>query len=115
MYARVSQWYEQSAENKKVRLQTLHEIEHGGNETAAVAELVSTAVLRRHLETMDRLDIEYGQCKLGLADAGRRTFGDSGVAIRFVHTISRTQHPAGLDRPPRRGAQRVGRSDLAFG
>ena len=59
LYARVSQWYEQSAENKKVRLQTLHEIEHGGNETAAVAELVSTAVLRRHLETMDRLDIEY--------------------------------------------------------
>ena len=59
LYARVSQWYEQSPENKKVRLQTLHEIEQGGNETAAVAELMSTAVLRRHLETMDRLDIEY--------------------------------------------------------
>jgi len=59
LYARVSQWYEQSPENKKVRLQTLHEIEQGGNETAAVAELISTAVLRRHLETMDRLDIEY--------------------------------------------------------
>ena len=26
---------------------------------AEIAELVSTAVLRRHLETMDRLDIEY--------------------------------------------------------
>ena len=38
---------------------TLHEIEHGGNETAEVAELISTAVLRRHLETMLRLDIEY--------------------------------------------------------
>ena len=59
LYARVSQWYEQSAENKKVRLKRLHEIERGGNETAAVAELISTAVLRRHLETMDRLDIEY--------------------------------------------------------
>ena len=59
LYAKVSQWYEQSAENKKVRLQTLHEIEEGRNETAAVAELISTAVLRRHLETMDRLDIEY--------------------------------------------------------
>jgi arginyl-tRNA synthetase len=59
LYARVSQWYEQSPENKKVRLQTLHEIEQGGNETAAIAELISTAVLRRHLETMDRLDIEY--------------------------------------------------------
>ncbi len=29
------------------------------SETAAVADLISTAVLRRHLETMDRLDIEY--------------------------------------------------------
>ncbi|HKW18057.1 MAG TPA: arginine--tRNA ligase [Terriglobales bacterium] len=59
LYARVSQWYEQSAENKKVRLDTLHEIERGGNETAATADLISTAVLRRHLETMDRLGIEY--------------------------------------------------------
>jgi arginyl-tRNA synthetase len=59
LYARVSQWYEQSPDNKKARLQTLHEIEEGGNETAAVAELISVAVLRRHLETMDRLDIEY--------------------------------------------------------
>jgi len=59
LYAKVSQWYEQSAENKKVRLQTLHELEQGGNETATVAELISIAILRRHLETMDRLDIEY--------------------------------------------------------
>ena len=29
------------------------------NESAAVAELISVAVLKRHLETMDRLDIEY--------------------------------------------------------
>jgi arginyl-tRNA synthetase len=59
LYARTSQWYEQSPENKKIRLRTLHELEQGGNETAAMAELISTAVLRRHLETMDRLDIEY--------------------------------------------------------
>jgi arginyl-tRNA synthetase len=59
LYAKVSQWYEENAENKKVRLQTLHKIEQGGNETAAIADLISTAVLRRHLETMDRLDIEY--------------------------------------------------------
>jgi arginyl-tRNA synthetase len=59
LYARASQWYEQDPENKKIRLRTLHEIEQGGNETAALAETISTAVLRRHLETMDRLDIEY--------------------------------------------------------
>jgi arginyl-tRNA synthetase len=59
LYAKVSQWYETSPENKKVRLDTLHELERGGNESAAVAELISTSVLRRHLETMDRLEIEY--------------------------------------------------------
>ncbi len=37
----------------------LHAIEQGHNETAAIADLISIAVLRRHLETMDRLDIEY--------------------------------------------------------
>ena len=44
---------------RSLRYATLHEIEHGGNETAEIAELISTAVLRRHLETMLRLDIEY--------------------------------------------------------
>jgi arginyl-tRNA synthetase len=59
LYARVSQWYEQDKQNLAVRHQVLHAIEEGGNETAAIAELISVAVLRRHLETMDRLDIEY--------------------------------------------------------
>jgi arginyl-tRNA synthetase len=61
LYARVSQWYEDSSapERKEIRLQTLHAIEAGGNETAEIADLVSTAVLRRHLETMLRLGIEY--------------------------------------------------------
>jgi arginyl-tRNA synthetase len=59
LYARASRWYEQDPENKRIRLRTLQEIEQGGNETAALAETISIAVLRRHLETMDRLDIEY--------------------------------------------------------
>jgi len=59
LYARVSQWYEQDKQNLLARQQTLHAIEEGGNETAAIADLISIAVLRRHLETMDRLDIEY--------------------------------------------------------
>ena len=64
LYAKTSQWYEQgtdeeNAARKKLRYETLHEIEQGGNETAEIAELISTAVLRRHLETMFRLDIEY--------------------------------------------------------
>ena len=59
LYARVSQWYAQDKQNLQVRAQTLHAIEDAASETAAIAELISTAVLRRHLETMDRLDIEY--------------------------------------------------------
>ncbi|HEX3156029.1 MAG TPA: arginine--tRNA ligase, partial [Candidatus Angelobacter sp.] len=59
LYARVSQWYEESKDNLKLRLQTLHDIEHGGNEPAAIARLISDAIIRRHLETMERLDIEY--------------------------------------------------------
>ena len=64
LYARTSQWYEQGTEEekaarKRLRYATLHEIERGANETAEIAELISTAVLRRHLETMLRLGIEY--------------------------------------------------------
>jgi arginyl-tRNA synthetase len=63
LYARVSQWYEQDKEHLKSRQDALHAIERGGNEMAEIAELISTAVLRRHLETMDRLDIEYDFCR----------------------------------------------------
>ena len=59
LYARVSQWYEQDKEHLKARLHALHAIEQGGNELAEIAEMISVAVLRRHLETMDRLEIEY--------------------------------------------------------
>ncbi len=65
LYARVSQWYTAStdaaelARRKQLRLDTLHALEAGGNETAEIADLVATSVLRRHLETMERLGIEY--------------------------------------------------------
>ena len=49
----------QDKQNLETRRQVLHAIEEGGNETAVIADLISIAVLRRHLETMDRLDIEY--------------------------------------------------------
>ncbi|MGA8939092.1 MAG: arginine--tRNA ligase [Acidobacteriaceae bacterium] len=63
LYAQVSQWYEADAprvgERRQLRLDTLHAIEAGGNEKAEIAELIATGVLRRHLETMERLGIEY--------------------------------------------------------
>jgi arginyl-tRNA synthetase len=70
LYARVSQWYEaldvdgegreaEKKARKQVRLDALHKLEEGGNDAAQVADLVATAVLRRHLETMQRLEIDY--------------------------------------------------------
>ena len=63
LYARVSKWYDadpsEKDARKALRLQTLHELEEGANEVARVADLVATAVLERHLETMERLGIEY--------------------------------------------------------
>jgi arginyl-tRNA synthetase len=69
LYAKVNLWYEalegveqseaKRAERKQIRLDVLHQIESGNNEVAEIAELISTAVLRCHLETMLRLGIEY--------------------------------------------------------
>ena len=103
LYARVSQWYagtgvddkilpapSELARRKQIRLDTLHALEvgdaHGGNETAAIADLISTAVLRRHLETMQRLSIEYNFLpreseilSLHFWDAARTLMLDRGV------------------------------------
>ena len=63
LYARVSQWYTADPDHlsarKQIRLDTLHALEIGNNDTAEIVDLISTAVLRRHLETMQRLNIEY--------------------------------------------------------
>jgi arginyl-tRNA synthetase len=59
LYARVSQWYVEHEANLQARRDTLHAIEDSSSEASAIAEVISTAVLRRHLETMDRLDIQY--------------------------------------------------------
>jgi arginyl-tRNA synthetase len=59
LYASVSRWYLEDKQNLQARSRTLHDIEQGEDESSAIAEVISRAVLRRHLETMDRVDIEY--------------------------------------------------------
>ena len=59
LYASMAEWYERDPLNQAKRLEALHAIERGDNETAEIAEMVSTAILRRHLETMQRLEIVY--------------------------------------------------------
>jgi arginyl-tRNA synthetase len=59
LYARVFQLYEDNKEVLKLRAQALKDIEEGHGETAAMAEMISTAIVRAHLKTMLRLNIEY--------------------------------------------------------
>jgi arginyl-tRNA synthetase len=59
LYARVFQLYEENKEVLKLRAQALKDIEEGHGETAAMAEMISTAIVRTHLDTMLRLNIEY--------------------------------------------------------
>lgn len=59
LYARVTQYLEEDKTRLSLRAQTLKEIEEGTGEAAEIAEIVSTAILRCHLATMDRLGVDY--------------------------------------------------------
>ena len=59
LYARVTEWYEQDKERLKVRAATLHDIEHGGNENAEVAAFIADRIVRCHLRTMARMNVDY--------------------------------------------------------
>ncbi|HEV2297086.1 MAG TPA: arginine--tRNA ligase [Candidatus Acidoferrales bacterium] len=59
LYARVTQYLEEDKTRLSLRAQTLKEIEDGTGQIAEIAELVSTAILRCHLRTMDRLGVDY--------------------------------------------------------
>ena len=59
LYARVTEWYEQDKERLAIRAKTLHDIEHGGNENADVAALIAERIVRCHLRTMRRMNVDY--------------------------------------------------------
>ncbi len=59
LYARVFQLYEDDKTSLAWRAQALKDIEEGHGETAAMADQISTAIVRTHLDTMLRLNIEY--------------------------------------------------------
>jgi arginyl-tRNA synthetase len=59
LYARVTEWYEADKERLKIRAATLHDLEHGGNDNAVMAAFIADRIVRRHLETMARLNIDY--------------------------------------------------------
>ena len=59
LYARVTQWLAQDKSRLALRAQTLKDIEEGDGEAAKIAEIVSTAIVALHLQTLARLDIGY--------------------------------------------------------
>ncbi|MFA5909472.1 MAG: arginine--tRNA ligase [Vicinamibacterales bacterium] len=59
LYARVTEWYGGDQERLKIRAATLHDIEHGVEPTASLAAFIADTVVRAHLKTMARLNIDY--------------------------------------------------------
>ena len=59
LYARVTEWYGEDKERSKVRNDTLHDIEHGGNDNADTAAFIADRIVRCHLKTMGRMNVDY--------------------------------------------------------
>ncbi|HTI39236.1 MAG TPA: arginine--tRNA ligase [Vicinamibacterales bacterium] len=59
LYARVTDWYEADKERLSIRAETLHAIEHGGNDAAAMGAFIAERIVRCHLATMRRMNIRY--------------------------------------------------------
>ena len=59
LYARVTQWYDEDKERLKIRATALHDIEHGGNEASAAAHFIADRIVRCHLLTMARFNVDY--------------------------------------------------------
>jgi arginyl-tRNA synthetase len=59
LYSRVTEWYGGDKARLAVRAATLHDIEHGGNDNAATAAFVADRIVRCHLKTMARLNVDY--------------------------------------------------------
>jgi len=59
LYARVTEWYEQDKARLETRARTLNDIEHGGNENADIAAFIADRIVRCHLKTMARMNVDY--------------------------------------------------------
>ncbi len=59
IYARVNDFYQRSEENRKWRSLTMQAIEAGNNPTAELADHVSMRIVRAHLVTMARINVQY--------------------------------------------------------
>jgi len=59
LYSRVTEWYEADKQRLEVRAAALHDLEHGGNDAAAMGAFIVDRIVRAHLATMARLNVTY--------------------------------------------------------
>jgi len=59
LYARVTDWYEGDTARLETRAQALHAIEEGGNPLADMGAFVADRIVRCHLQTMARMNVDY--------------------------------------------------------
>jgi len=59
LYSRVTEWYDEGPAHLEARAATLHDLEHGTGEAAAMGAFIVDRVVRAHLATMARLNISY--------------------------------------------------------
>ena len=55
----MTEWYEADASRLAIRANTLHAIEEGGNALAELGAFVADRIVRCHLRTMARLNVDY--------------------------------------------------------
>ena len=59
LYSKVTEWYDGDTARLAIRAAVLHDLEHGGNDTAALGAFIVDRIVRAHLKTMARLNIGY--------------------------------------------------------
>jgi len=59
LYARVTAWYDGDKERLSHRTATLHDIERGGSDAAAIGGFIADRIVRCHLKTMARMNVDY--------------------------------------------------------
>ena len=59
LYSKVTEWYGGDQQRLAIRAAVLHDLEHGGNDAAALGAFIVDRIVGAHLKTMARLNIGY--------------------------------------------------------
>ncbi|HUR20751.1 MAG TPA: arginine--tRNA ligase, partial [Vicinamibacterales bacterium] len=59
LYAKVTEWYEGDKSRLQMRAEAMHAIEEGGNPLAEMGAFIADRVVRCHLKTMARMNVDY--------------------------------------------------------